>query len=64
MISAEPDILSFELDDSEYLLMLACDGVWDALNEREVYSHVAQFVRLNPPESEYERTTFAFLFHL
>ncbi|VDK69184.1 unnamed protein product [Gongylonema pulchrum] len=52
MISPEPDIISFELDNSEYLLLLACDGVWDSLTEREVFSHVAEFVRANPPESE------------
>ncbi|CAG9532687.1 unnamed protein product [Cercopithifilaria johnstoni] len=51
MISPEPDILSFELDNSEYLLLLSCDGVWDSLNEQAVYSHVAQFVCKNSQEN-------------
>ncbi|EJD74122.1 phosphatase 1E [Loa loa] len=51
MISPEPDILSFELDNSEYLLFLSCDGVWDSMSEQEVYSHVAQFVCKNSQES-------------
>lgn len=52
MISPEPDVLSFELDDSEYLLLLSCDGVWDSLSEQAVYSHVAQFVCKNSQESK------------
>uniref|UniRef100_A0A0R3RWY5 PPM-type phosphatase domain-containing protein n=1 Tax=Elaeophora elaphi TaxID=1147741 RepID=A0A0R3RWY5_9BILA len=52
MISSEPDVLSFELDNSEYLLLLSCDGVWDSLSEQAVYSHVAQFVCKNSQESK------------
>uniref|UniRef100_A0A8R1Y4S1 PPM-type phosphatase domain-containing protein n=1 Tax=Onchocerca volvulus TaxID=6282 RepID=A0A8R1Y4S1_ONCVO len=51
MISSEPDVLSFDLDNSEYLLLLSCDGVWDSLSEQAVYSHVAQFVRKNSQEN-------------
>ncbi|KAM3724382.1 Protein phosphatase fem-2 [Dirofilaria immitis] len=51
MISPEPDILSFDLDNSEYLLLLSCDGVWDSLSEQAVHSHVAQFVRTNSQEN-------------
>ncbi|VDK74114.1 unnamed protein product [Litomosoides sigmodontis] len=51
MISPEPDVLSFELDNSEYLLLLSCDGVWDSLSEQAVYSHVAQFVCKNSQEN-------------
>lgn len=50
MISPEPDVISFELDGTEYLLMLATDGVWDSLSEAEVHSLVADFVRSNQPE--------------
>lgn len=52
MISPEPDVLSFELDNSEYLLLLSCDGVWDSLSEQVVYSYVAQFVSKNSQESK------------
>lgn len=52
MISPEPDILSFELDNSEYLLLLSCDGVWDSLSEQAVFSHVEQFVCKNSQESK------------
>uniref|UniRef100_A0A915Q0U2 PPM-type phosphatase domain-containing protein n=1 Tax=Setaria digitata TaxID=48799 RepID=A0A915Q0U2_9BILA len=49
MISSEPDVLSFELDNSDYLLLLSCDGVWDSLTEQAVYSHVVHFIRNNSP---------------
>uniref|UniRef100_A0A915AG48 PPM-type phosphatase domain-containing protein n=1 Tax=Parascaris univalens TaxID=6257 RepID=A0A915AG48_PARUN len=50
MISPEPDTVSFELDGSEYLLMLACDGVWDMFNDTEVYNHIKQFVSSSSPK--------------
>lgn len=53
MISPEPDIMSFDLDGNEYILMLACDGVWDSLTESQIYNSVKHFVASKSP-SEYE----------
>lgn len=49
MISHMPDTLSFDLDGSEYLLILACDGVWDVFDEEEVYNHIRNFVLTSKP---------------
>ncbi|MFH4981066.1 hypothetical protein AB6A40_007775 [Gnathostoma spinigerum] len=54
MISSVPDIICQDLDGGEYLLMLACDGVWDAFSESEVYAHVEEFIE-NHKSDEYDR---------
>lgn len=61
MISPEPDTVSFELDGSEYLLMLACDGVWDMFHDTEVYNHIKQFVSSSSPKGERSSLLYAFV---
>ncbi|TKR78254.1 hypothetical protein L596_019091 [Steinernema carpocapsae] len=47
-ISQEPDSTSIKLDGEEYLLLLACDGVWEYLTESEIYKLIENFVRKHP----------------
>ncbi|VDN02823.1 unnamed protein product [Thelazia callipaeda] len=54
VISSEPDVMSFRLDNSEYLLLLSCDGVWETFNESDIYGHIVHFVRNNSVDN-YEK---------
>jgi len=45
VISSQSDFCTMELDEGEFLLMLACDGVWDALDESEVFEAVRLFTQ-------------------
>lgn len=47
VVSSEADLSTTDLDGGEYLLMLACDGVWDQLEEEEVFAAVREFVETN-----------------
>lgn len=48
MISASPDAVSLDLDGGEFLCVLACDGVSDALKEEELFGLVKTFVTSHP----------------
>ncbi|KAH0577522.1 Protein phosphatase 2C [Spironucleus salmonicida] len=51
-VIAEPDVHVFEVDDLEYIL-LACDGLFDVLNNEQVDSIVRGCFGLIQPEEEY-----------
>jgi len=36
IITAQPDVRSVELTPQDRFLLLACDGVWDVLNNQQV----------------------------
>uniref|UniRef100_A0A1I8AWS0 PPM-type phosphatase domain-containing protein n=1 Tax=Steinernema glaseri TaxID=37863 RepID=A0A1I8AWS0_9BILA len=48
MISQEPGTRSVALSGEEYLLFLACDGIWEALTESQVYECVRKYVQTHP----------------
>jgi serine/threonine protein phosphatase PrpC len=47
MVSPKPSIETYELSEHDYILFLASDGVWDNLEELEIYSAVRSFVTDN-----------------
>lgn len=42
-VTSEPDIEAFDIDGSEEYLVVACDGLWDVMNENDI----AEFLRSN-----------------
>ncbi len=40
IITAQPDVRSVELTTEDRFLLLACDGVWDVLNNQQVLLRV------------------------
>uniref|UniRef100_A0A914UU18 PPM-type phosphatase domain-containing protein n=1 Tax=Plectus sambesii TaxID=2011161 RepID=A0A914UU18_9BILA len=47
VVSSDTDVSTTDLDGGEYLLILACDGVWDQLDECEVFAAIREFVETN-----------------
>ncbi len=47
VVSSDADLSTTDLDGGEYLLMLACDGVWDQLDECQVFAAFREFVEAN-----------------
>ena len=45
MIIADADLKTIERDDSQYMAILACDGVADALSEQQIYDTVRCYVK-------------------
>ncbi|KAK0417401.1 hypothetical protein QR680_012988 [Steinernema hermaphroditum] len=58
MISQEPGTCSFALSGDEYLLFLACDGVWEALTESQIYECVRKYVQTHPIKDFYHMGEF------
>jgi serine/threonine protein phosphatase PrpC len=50
MVSAKPDIFTYQLSDDDYVLFLASDGVWDNLEEEEIFNSIRTFVTDHPIE--------------
>lgn len=59
MISSKPDCGMYELTDSDYLMLLATDGVWDSDEfeketvEISIYNMIRKFVIEHPPEGNF-----------
>nr|AAM33404.1 putative protein phosphatase FEM-2 [Caenorhabditis remanei] len=50
MISNEPEICERPIEQGDYMVFLACDGVSDVLNTADLYNLVGEFVRTFPVE--------------
>uniref|UniRef100_A0A0N4ZXA8 PPM-type phosphatase domain-containing protein n=1 Tax=Parastrongyloides trichosuri TaxID=131310 RepID=A0A0N4ZXA8_PARTI len=48
MISSLPDVTSFSIDEemTNYMLMLASDGIWGSLSDKELNSIITKFISL------------------
>ena len=42
LVIGEADVATFDLDGSEEYLVVACDGIWDVVNEEEAAKCVSQ----------------------
>jgi len=49
-ICSIPDTGKFDIGDSDYLLFLASDGIWDFTTKEAILTSLVQFVKSNPPE--------------
>lgn len=49
-VTAEPEIVVFDLDGEEDFIVLGCDGLWDSLNESDVALAVYKKLHENPSE--------------
>lgn len=45
IITAEPDVQHIELNDDDQFFVLACDGVWDVMENQEVCDFVSERLR-------------------
>lgn len=50
MISSKPDTLKLDITDTEHILFLASDGVWDVLEEEEIFEFCREFIANNSPK--------------
>jgi len=48
MITADPDVLLYEISEEDEFLVIACDGIWDCLSSQDV----VDFVRLHVSEGK------------
>lgn len=53
MVSSKPDTYTYSLTDHDYILFLASDGVWDNLEEEEIYKAIRTFVTEFPKERKF-----------
>jgi serine/threonine protein phosphatase PrpC len=44
MVSPEPDVLAYPLAADDHIIFLASDGVWDNLEEEEIFEAVKTFL--------------------
>jgi serine/threonine protein phosphatase PrpC len=49
MITAEPDIVQVELQDTDEFLVLGCDGIWDCLTNEQAVKYVADRIDTKTP---------------
>lgn len=47
LISPIPEITNVDLDGSEELVVMACDGVWDVMSNEEVINHIKEGLENN-----------------
>ncbi|CCD73740.1 Protein phosphatase fem-2 [Caenorhabditis elegans] len=58
MISNEPETCQVPIESSDYLVLLACDGISDVFNERDLYQLVEAFANDYPVEDYAELSRF------
>src|SRR5690349_9700110 len=39
-VSHDPDVFSHEISDNDYFVVMACDGVWDEITDKEAVNMV------------------------
>lgn len=44
-LTAEPDVKSYELDDEDEFLIMACDGLWDVVSSQQAVTYAASRLR-------------------
>lgn len=52
MVSPKPDVHTYPLTEHDFILFLASDGVWDNLEEEEIYEAIRTFIVDFPKESK------------
>lgn len=50
LITSEPEILTIPLDGSEDFLIIACDGFWDCVDEKQAASILYEIIQWSPRE--------------
>uniref|UniRef100_A0A914CYJ1 PPM-type phosphatase domain-containing protein n=1 Tax=Acrobeloides nanus TaxID=290746 RepID=A0A914CYJ1_9BILA len=58
MISSEPDTRVYKLEENDYILFLASDGVWDTLPEEVIYEAAQKFITNNNSEDYHKMAQF------
>ncbi len=46
-MSCEPDVTTVDLNGSEDFLIVACDGLWDAVSPEEATNSIIETIRTN-----------------
>ena len=46
LVSPEPEIFSIERSDKDEFVVLACDGIWDVMNNEEVKDYIRHNMKL------------------
>lgn len=53
-ITVKPTMLQMDLTDDDYFIIIACDGVWDVLNDDEVIHYIHQQILKKSNQKSYK----------